>query len=233
MGSECPHCGERISVLARTCPHCGAPSRERMAATMVVGALGLLLIAIVVAIVAVLGGEQLAAATATAAGAPADERIATGSTADLSWLATAMSECDAEAKTDSGKLHFLVTPLAVVAKDVAPWHAKSINDMGNGFLLRADDTLDGLKSGTLRLYPADYDFRMRDQASATVYKWRASAGVTKFSTPDGGAISTFKVQFKTAYGGDDAEWGGSFNRQNGTCYWVNAIIGNRAHGTAG
>jgi ribosomal protein L37E len=222
MDRACPNCDERSFAFAKTCPHCGAPRQRRMADVMLVGALTLLLIAIVVAIVAVLRGERLAAATET--GAAADAQIAAGSTADLSWLATAMSGCDAEAKTDAGKLYFLVTPLTVAANDMASWRAKSINDMGNGILLRADDMLDGLKNGSLRLYPADYDFRMLDQASDTVYKWRAAAGVARFSAADTSAIATFKVQFRTAYSGSDAAWGSSFNRQQGSCHWVNAII---------
>jgi hypothetical protein len=221
---ECANCGERIVALAGACPHCGAPNRGRPAGMMVAGALALPLVAIVVAMVVVLRGDRLAAATET--GAPADEHIAARSTTDPSWLATAMSECDAQARTDRARLLFLVTPLAVVAQDIAPWRAKSINDMGNGMLLRADDTLAGLKNGTLRFYPADYDFRMLDQAGDMVYKWRPSAGVTKLSAADAGAIATFKVQFRTARGGKDAEWGGSFNRQVGACHWVNAIIGN-------
>jgi hypothetical protein len=96
--------------------------------------------------------------------------------------------------------------------------------MGNGILLRSEDALEGLKSGTLRFYPADYAFRIRDQASDTIYKWRPSQGVTKFSTAESGPIATFKVQFETARGGSGTEWGGSFARQHGSCHWVNAII---------
>jgi hypothetical protein len=221
---ECPNCGGGTFVLAKTCPHCGGPLALRMAGMWVAGALVLLLVASVVAVVVVLRWQQLAAATES--GEAADEQIATISIADLSWLATAMSECDAQAKQDAGKLHFLVTPLASVARDIAPWHAKSINDMGNGILLRSDDTFDGLKSGALRFYPADYGFRMLDEASVTVYKWRPSMGVTRFSTAEAGSISTFKVQFKTSYSGSNAEWGSSFTRQTGSCHWVNAIIAN-------
>ena len=171
IDGECPNCGGGTFVLAKACPQCGAPLKLRMAGIMVAGALVLLLAAIVVAVVVVLRWHRLAAATET--GAPADEQIVAGSTADLSWLATAMSGCDAEAKTDAGALHFLVTPLVSVAKDIEPWRAKSINDAGNGILLRSDDALDGLKSGTLRVYPADYDFSIFDQAGDTVYKWQA------------------------------------------------------------
>jgi hypothetical protein len=219
---ECPNCGGATFVLAKTCPHCGGPLALRMAGLLVAGALALLLIAIVVAVVVVLRGLQLAAATES--GAPADEQIAPLSNADLSWLATAMSGCDAEAKADRDTLHFLVTPLVSVAKDIAPWQAKSINDAGTGILLRADDTLAGLKSGALRFYPADYGFSIFDDAGETIQKWRPAAGVAKFSATAAGPISTFKVQFRTAYSGSDPNWGGSFNRLVGSCYWVNAII---------
>jgi hypothetical protein len=221
IGDECPNCGGGTFVLAKACPHCGGPVEPRMAGMMVAGALVLLLVAIVVAVVVVLRWHRLAAATET--GAPADEQIAASSTADLRWLATAMSGCDAEAKTDLRALHFLVTPLVSVAKDIEPWRAKSINDIGNGILLHADDTLDGLKSGTLRIYPADYDFSIFDQAGNKAYKWRPAVGVAKFSAADAGSISSFTVQFRTARGGG-ADWGSSFNRQSG-CHWVNAIIG--------
>ena len=219
---ECPNCGGGTFILATACPHCGAAIGRRSVGMMVAGALVLLLAAMVVAVVVVLRGYRLAAATDT--GAPADEQIAADSTADFSWLATAMSGCDAEAKMDPGALRFLVTPLASVAKDNAPWSAKSINDAGNGILLRSDDTLAGLKSGTLRVYPADYGFSIFDQVSETVHKWRPVVGVAKFSVADAGSISTFKVQFRTSRSGLDADWGSSFTRQAGSCLWVNAIV---------
>jgi hypothetical protein len=221
---ECPSCGDRTFVFAKACPHCGAPSEVRIPGMMAAGSLVLLLVAVVVAFVVVLRGYRLAAATTT--GVSADEQIVARSKADFGWLTSAMNACETEAKTDLGRLRFLVIPLAAVAKDDQQWRAKSINDIGNAILLRSDDALDGLKSRTLRLYPADYDFRVLDQATNTVYKWRASDGVAKFSTHDSGSISLFKVQFATAHSGSDVEWGSAFVRQDGTCYWVNAIIGN-------
>jgi hypothetical protein len=222
IDSECRNCGGGTLVLAKACPHCGAPIQLRMTGMTVAGALVLLLLAIVVAGVVVLRGHRLAAAT----GAPADEQMAATSTTNVSWLATAMSGCDAEAKTDLGPLHFLVTPLVSVAKDLEPWRAKSLNDAGNGILLRAGDTLDGLKSGTLRIYSADYEFSIFDQVTDPVYKWRPAVGVAKFSTASAGPISTFNVRFRTSHSGRDPEWGGAFTRLDGSCYWVNAIISN-------
>jgi hypothetical protein len=220
IDSQCPNCGGGTLVPAKACPDCGAPITLRMAGVTVAGALVLLLVAVLVAGVVVLRGHRLAAAT----GAPADEQIAAASTTNLSWLATAMSSCDAEAKTDLGALHFLVTPLVSVAKDLEPWRAKSLNDAGNGILLRAGDTFDGLKSGTLRIYPADYEFGIFDQVSDPPYKWRPSVGVAKFSTSSAGPLSIFNVRFRTSRSGGDPEWGGGFTRRDGSCYWVNAII---------
>jgi hypothetical protein len=222
IDGNCPNCGSGIGVLGKACPDCGAPIGLRPAGMVVVGALVILAVALVLALVVAVRGHQLAAATET--GAPADEQIAAISTTDFSWLATAMSACDAAAKSDAGALHFLVTPLVSVAKGVEPWRAKSINDTGNGILLRSDAALDGLKTGTLRIYPADYGFGIFDSASVTVLRWRPSVGVVRFSTTAAGAISTFKVQFRTAHSGNDPDWGGSFTRLAGSCYWVNAII---------
>jgi hypothetical protein len=221
---ECPNCGGGTLVLARTCPHCGAQLELRIAGMLVAGALALLLVAIVAAVLVVLTWHQLAAATES--GAAADEQIAAASTADFSWLITAMSECDAEAKTDKGAFHFLVTPLASVADDIEPWRAKSITDAGDGILLRAEDMLAGLKSGALRVYPADYGFSIFDGAANTLHKWRPTVGVTKLSAADVAPISIFKVQFRTSHSGSDPNWGGSFNHLSGSCYWVNAVIGN-------
>lgn len=222
--SKCPHCGAGTFVLAKTCPHCGGPLALRMAGMAVAGALALLLVAVLVAVVVVLRWHQLAAATDS--GAPADQQIATLARADLGWLTTAMSECDAEAKTDKGVLHFLVTPLVAVAKDIEAWQAKSINDAGTSILLRSDDVLAGLKSGTLRIYAADYGFSIFGEAGNTIQKWRPAVGVAKFSASNAGPISTFKVQFRTSRTGSDADWGGSFNRLDGSCYWVNPVIDN-------
>ncbi len=220
--SECPNCGSGTFVLARACADCGAPLRLRLAGMMAIGALALLLVAVMAAAGAVLTWHQLAAATET--GAPADGQIAAVSTADFGWLSTAMNACDAQAKTDLGTFRFLTTPLVAAAKDIAAWRAKSINDSGDGVLLRSDDTLDGLRSGALRIFPADYEFSISDPAGDTARNWRAAMGVAKFSTANPGSLSTFKVQFKTARNGDP--WGGSFRRLDGSCYWVNMIIGN-------
>jgi predicted RNA-binding Zn-ribbon protein involved in translation (DUF1610 family) len=221
---ECPNCGAATLVLARACRHCGAALKLRMAGMLVAGALALLLVAIVAAVVVLLSWHQLAAATES--GALADEQIAAVSTADFSWLITAMSECDADAKADQGTFHFLVTPLVSVANDIEPWRAKSINDAGGGILLRAEDMLAGLKSGALQIYPADYGFSIFDEDGNALHKWRPTAGVAKLSAADVAPISTFKVQFRTSHSGGDPDSGGSFNRLSGSCYWVNAIIGN-------
>ncbi len=222
IGTQCARCGGGTDVFARACPHCGAPG-GRLAGAMVAGALILLLAAVVAAAIMVVRWHQLAAATET--GAPADEQIAAGTGADLSWLENAMSGCDDAAKADPETLHFLVTPLVPATGGIEPWRAKSISDAGNGIVLRSNDTFDGLRSGALQIYPADYAFSIFDPSDGELHRWQPSVGVTKFSTAEAGPIATFKVQFRTARSGAGADWGSGFNRLRGSCYWVNAVLG--------
>lgn len=224
LDSDCPHCGEGAFVLARSCPSCRGARPIGVAGMMLAGALALLLIAVVSAAAILVGWYQLAAATET--GEAIGEPVAVGSGADPSWLASAMSVCDADAKADAdtGTLHFLVTPLVVVGGDLAPWREKAINQFGNGIMLRADDALEGLRGGALRLYPADYAFGVLDTAGQEVYRWRPSTGVAKFAAADPGEMPTLTVRFRTARTGSEPELGGAFTRQKGSCHWVNAII---------
>jgi hypothetical protein len=222
MESDCPRCGEPGFVLARSCPACGAARRLQTTALTVAGALALLLITIAIAAVTIVGWHQLATATET--GDAVGEQVAAGAVGDPSWLAKAMNQCDAEAKADADTLHFLVTPLVAVDGELASWRAKAINDSGNGIMLRSEDAFDGLRRGTLRLYAADYGFGVLDAANNLIYRWRPSVGVVKFTAADPGEMPTFMVQFRTAHTGSEPVQGGAFNRQNGSCYWVNAIM---------
>jgi hypothetical protein len=224
LESECPSCGDAVSVFAKTCPHCGVPNRARLLGPAFVGALALLAVCVVVALVMALGSRPVP--TAGAPEAPAGERVEQKAADDLVWLTNAMTECDTQARVDLDTLYFLVLPLASIAKDDAQWREKSIIDIGNAILLRGDDALQGLRSGALRIYSGQYDFRVLDVTSNVTYKWKTATGVTKVSAPDASAITQFKLQFQTPGAAGDAQWGDPFNRQAGTCYWVNAIVGN-------
>jgi hypothetical protein len=206
--SECSNCGKPVFGLAKSCPHCGARNEARITGLLVGGALALLLAAVVVGAVVVARGHR---------------PILASPPGDFGWLTAAMDACEAEAKADPDGLYFLVIPLASAAKD-QDWRERSIRDLGNAILLRSDDALEGLKSGTLRLYPGQYDFRILDQATGTVYRWKPFTGVAKVSTSEAGAISLFKVQIQLSGTDGDAGWGSEFTRRSGTCYWVNAVV---------
>jgi hypothetical protein len=213
--SECPNCGDKVFIFGKSCPHCGTANESRKAGMLVAGALAMLVVAVVVAVVVVLRTPD----------APGSERVETSSTNDLGWLTAAMNECDTDAMNNLDTLYFLVLPLASLPADDEQWRAKSISNIGNAILLRSEDALEGLRSGALRLYAGEYDFRIID-GSDTIYKWKPAAGVRKISTPDAGSIASFRLQFQTSSSADGAEWGTSFPRKSGTCYWVNAIVGN-------
>jgi hypothetical protein len=156
------------------------------------------LIAIGVASVVVIRGHRLP--VTVRADAPAGQQGAAGPADDLTWLTTAMSTCETDAEKDTGTLRFLVIPLAPAQKDDQQWRGKILNGVGNAVLLSSDDALGGLKDGTFRIYPGEYDFRVLDQATNTVYKWKPSNGVANFFTTDSGSIALFKVQFLTVDG---------------------------------
>jgi hypothetical protein len=140
---------------------------------------------------------------------------------DLNLIRAAMDRCEVDAKTDPVTLRFLIIPLSSVRTD---WRPKSVSAVGNAFLLTSDDAFGGLKDGTLRIYPGEYDFRVLDQSTGTVFKWKPSTGVTSFSIADSVWVTRLKVQFLTSKNPADDQWGSSFARPTETCYWVSAVI---------
>jgi len=214
--TNCPECGEPVSLLARECSHCGAPNPARRTVTVVAAALGAVLIAGAVAIAIVMTGES----PTSKDGRP----VAAGGGGDFAWLTKAMSDCDAEAAKEPGILHFMVTPLVDDPKDDPGWRRIALNDIGNAILLSAENTIAGLKRGALKMTKDEYVLAVRDDATSVVFRWSPSSGVKRFATKDSGGPAAFKVQFQKRDGGGGNNWGASFERQPGTCYWVNAII---------
>ena len=206
--TDCPNCGNAVSILAGSCKRCGSRNRARVGVIAVAGSLLLLLVAVGVATIVYLRWDEISAPT------------------DFTWLTTAMDQCDTEAAKAPDTLHFLVVPMASAADDDAAWKTKSLNDIGNAILLRQSDTLEGLKGGSLRIATEQYEFQVRDERTQAVYKWSPSVGVKKFLVPDAAQVTEFKVQFKTRQRTDDTAWGAVFPHRKGTCYWVNAIIAN-------
>jgi hypothetical protein len=210
LKSECPNCGSPVSAFASSCGACGAP-RARFGAFAVVGAVVALLVAIVFAGALVVRWQQSGDGTGPV---------------DHAWLANAMSDCDTEAQKTPDTLHFLVVPMLSAPSDDTHWKRVSLNDIGNAILLRQRDTLEGLADQSLVLATDQYEFSVRDEKTSAVYKWTPSVGVKKFLVAGGVQIQEFKVQFKTQQRKDDNAWGAPFVHNKGTCYWVNAIVGN-------
>jgi hypothetical protein len=212
--SDCRHCGEPVPRGARTCGHCGAPVRGRPSVLMLTVALALLcLVSLGVAFL------LLAGRSSDPQGAAVDQR---GD--DFVWLDTAMKQCDEQASKDPKGLHYLVIPLVDEPRDEPGWRRVSINDIGNAILVSADDMLAGLRRKALRLSTDEYVFSARNEATKDVLTWKPSTGVRKFVVSDASAIKQFKVQFQSNDASRAIDWGTTFDRQEGNCYWVNAIL---------
>jgi hypothetical protein len=217
IATDCPNCGEPVATFAKTCGYCGAPNGARRAGMVVVASLVVLLVAIGVAVFAVVRWQRLPVSTEASEPAASD---------DFTWLTTAMKDCDTDAANALTTLHFLVIPLTASQDDAAQWRSKSINNVGNALLLPSDDVLKALMGGNLSISKQQYVFSIRDEDTSAVYKWTASSGVKRFSTPDAEKLENFKVQFLTGEQSKSDDWGATFVRRKGNCYWVNAVIKN-------
>lgn len=143
---------------------------------------------------------------------------------DFAWLETAMKQCDEQAAKDAKGLHYLVIPLVDEPRDEPGWRRISINDIGNAILINGEDMLAGLRRKALRLSTDEYVFSARNEATKDVLTWKPSMGVRKFVINDASAIKQFRVQFQSNDASRAINWGATFERQEGNCYWVNAIL---------
>ncbi len=212
--TDCQHCGEPVVRGARTCGYCGAPVRARKGALMMTLVLAVLCLAAIGLAVFLLAGRS-----ADQQGAAVDQ-----SGGDFAWLETAMKQCDELAGKDPKGLHYLVTPLIDEPRDEPGWRRISINDIGNAILINGDDMLAGLRRKALRISTDEYVFSTRNEATKDILTWKPSSGVRKFVISDAAAIGQFKVQFQSNDASRAINWGATFERQPGNCYWVNAIL---------
>jgi len=208
LTTDCQTCGYPVPVLASACRHCGAPNATRLGALAVAGSVLLLVAAIAITAIVAIRWERL----------PPES-------GDFTWLSKAMTECDVEAEKEPATVHFLVVPMASGPADDERWKAKSLNNIGNAILLPQRDTIGGREDGTLRISTEQYEFSVRDEATGGIYNLSPSVGVKKFLVPDAEQIKEFNVQFRTGRTANEAAWGAAFQHRQGTCYWVNAIIG--------
>jgi hypothetical protein len=212
--TDCSHCGEPIQKGMRTCGYCGAPVRARRSALTIAAVLGVACLGVLVVAFFLLANRS-----PNQEGAAVDQRGG-----DFAWLETAMKQCDEQAAKDPKGLHYLVIPLVDEPRDEPGWRRISINDIGNAILINGEDMLAGLKRKALRISNDEYTFSARNEATKDVLTWKPSSGVRKFVVSDASNISQFKVQFQSGDAARAINWGATFERQPGNCYWVNAIL---------
>src|SRR5262245_28168825 len=147
-----------------------------------------------------------------------------GSSGDLVWLEAAIKQCNETASKETKGLHYLVIPLNDEPRDEPGWRRVSINDIGNAILINSEDMLAGLRRKALRISTDEYVFSARNEATKVVLTWKPSTGVRKFVVNDASAIGKFRVQFQSNDASRAINWGSTFDRQEGNCYWVNAIL---------
>ncbi|MPZ40984.1 MAG: zinc-ribbon domain-containing protein [Rhizobiales bacterium] len=216
--NDCSHCGEPIPKGARACSYCGAPVpvQRRSAFILVAALVALGLVAVAVAALLFSGRVP------NQEGTVVDQRA--GESDDFGWLETALKQCDEQAAKDRKGLHYLVVPLVDEPRDEPGWRRISINDIGNAILINSEDMLAGLRRKALRISTDEYVFSARNELTRDVLTWKPSTGVRKFVINDATGIEQFKIQFQSNDASRAIKWGATFTRQEGNCYWVNAIL---------
>jgi hypothetical protein len=214
ISTLCRNCGARVRKWAAACSRCGAPNPARRR-FVVVAALSLVLLAVVGAALVVLANGVLSRREPAAI---------QGADGNYAWLETAMKQCDAQAASNAKGLHYLVTPLIDEPRDDTGWRRISINDIGNAILIKSVDMLAGLRRKALRISGDEYVFSARNEKTKDILTWKPSKGVRKFVINEASDIEEFKIQFQSTDAARAINWGASFVRQPGNCYWVNAIL---------
>jgi hypothetical protein len=212
---HCRHCGAPIGRWAAACDNCGAPNSVRRRALIMGATLSVLLV------VAIVAGAMLLT------GGPAERRgaaVTQSPDGDYGWLEAAMKQCDQQAAQGPKAVHYLVTPLIDEPRDDAGWRRISINDIGNAILINSDDMMAGLRRKALRIGTSEYVFSVRNEKTRDILTWKPSTGVRKFVINDAEDLSQFRVQFQSSDVARAINWGATFERQPGNCYWVNAIL---------
>jgi hypothetical protein len=209
FATQCQDCGAPVPLLARDCPHCGAPNATRRTLALAAAVAAAVAAAAIIALAIVLRGGS---GNGTSAGG------------DFAWLTKAMETCDEEAKREPDVLHFLVIPVVDDPPDEPGWRRIQRNEIGNAILLSGEDAVAGLKRGALKLSKDEYVLAIRNEATNVVLRWNPASGVKRFSTKDTSGVAGFRVQFQRPDGSGGGNWGATFKREPGNCYWVNAIL---------
>jgi len=144
---------------------------------------------------------------------------------NFGWIERAIAQCEQEAARNRDTLYFLVIPVVPSDGDPKPWLAKSNGLVGSSvLLLGSQDTLDGLRAGSLRLDQRAYRFSILDPSATRAYPWRPALGVHKFAIRDASALASFKPGFNFRPTGDIRWADGEIPREAGTCYWTGALM---------
>jgi hypothetical protein len=163
---------------------------------------------------------------ATLLALPQGQILAPADNQKLGWIERAIGQCEAEAARKADTLYFVVIPV-VATGDRRAWASKSNGTIGGSILLLgSQDTVEGIRAGSLRLDTRAFNFSILELSARKAYKWRPAVGVNKFAIRDASAVVSFKPGFASAAGGE-VRWadGGAIERERGTCYWTGALMG--------
>jgi len=144
---------------------------------------------------------------------------------DVPAIKKAMSDCDAAAAHAPDSLFFLILPLLPTHPGAGDWRPVALQTVGDAYMLiGANDALDGLRDGKLKVRPGRYTFSVLDTQSGATYSWTSATGMIRLSRKDFGAVKLLELAFDFTQAQTGPQWSAQFKRDLGTCYWVIPLV---------
>jgi hypothetical protein len=144
---------------------------------------------------------------------------------DLAAIKKEMSDCDNAAAHDADSLYFLILPVVAAKPGSHDWRTVALQTIGDAYsLLGANDGLEGVRDGSLKVRPGRYTFSVLDSQSGMTYSWTSATGMSRLSRKQTGNATTLRLGFDFSTGQTGPQWSAEFKRDRGTCYWVVPLV---------
>ncbi|HLH91573.1 MAG TPA: hypothetical protein VKX28_24250 [Xanthobacteraceae bacterium] len=144
---------------------------------------------------------------------------------DLAAIRKEMADCDTAAAHDPDSFYFLIVPVLTTKTGNPDWHPAALQTVGDTYsLLGANDALDGIRNGSLRVRPGRYTFSALDTQSGMTYSWTSATGMSRLSRKRTGTGTVLKLGFDFSSGQIGPQWSTEFKLDRGNCYWIVPLV---------
>jgi hypothetical protein len=140
---------------------------------------------------------------------------------ESSSIKQAMARCDAEAAENPDGLYFLLTPVVPINFESATLLLPPGKNYKYFFLVTSSQVLNGLDEGSLGVSMRPYQFSLLNSETNQITNWKPVIGPSQFTQSN---VAWSKFQIKLDLADTAVTWTDEYNRQRGSCYWINVFF---------